>query len=201
MIKTAILGGSFDPVHLGHLHLLHCAVTLTDYSRIILIPAKVSNFKQNAAPQSSDEDRLNMLSLAVEDYRTLYLDDEEKEILVSDVEIARGGVSYTYDTVEEIKEQYGITDRLGLLMGDDLIHDLKKWNRYNLLIDEVEFIICPRNGKETLKDIPQEITYRLLDIQDKKPESSTNIRADIDKFESYLSERVRSYARSKNLYR
>jgi len=48
--KTAILGGSFDPVHLGHMFLLHCAVSMTDYSSFLIIPAKVSNFKQDNSP-------------------------------------------------------------------------------------------------------------------------------------------------------
>lgn len=199
MIKTAILGGSFDPVHLGHLYLLHNAVINTDYSRFILIPAKVSNFKLDSRPVSTDEDRLKMLQLAVEDYYELYPNDK-KEILVSDSEIKRGGISYTYDTVMGIKEQYDIDGRLGLLIGDDHIAALKKWYRFEDLKDEVEFIICPRNHKEDIKKITGDITFQVMDVADTKIENSTDVRNDINKYSNYLSKRVFDYAREKHLY-
>jgi len=199
MEKTAILGGSFDPVHLGHLFLLHSAIEKTDYSRFILIPAKVSNFKMDARPVSTDEDRLKMLQLSVEDFHELYPKDN-KEIVVSDMEIKRGGISYTYDTVMQIKQQFGITDRLGLIIGDDHIASLKKWYRYSDLIKEVEFIICPRNHKSDLENIPSEIIYKLLNVHETKEENATAIRSNINQFGQYLSKRVFSYARERKLY-
>ena len=90
--KVAVLGGSFDPVHLGHLFLLHCAISMTDYRRFLIIPAKVSNFKQDSCPQASDADRLNMLHLALEDFRDLYPEDSGAEIEISTMELERGGV-------------------------------------------------------------------------------------------------------------
>lgn len=199
MEKTAILGGSFDPVHIGHLYLLHNAVQQTDYSRFILVPAKVSNFKLDARPVSSDEDRINMLKLAVEDYHELYPEDK-KEIIVSDIELARGGISYTYDTVVQLKKQYNIEDRVGLIMGDDHIAALSKWYKYEELKNEVRFIICPRNHKEDICKIPSDASYILLNVEQTKDENSTDIREHLDMYSNYLSRRVLVYAKEKNLY-
>ena len=118
--KVAVLGGSFDPVHLGHLFLLHCAISMTDYERFLIIPAKVSNFKQDSRPKASDLDRLNMLRLALEDFREIYPEDSMAEIEISTMELERGGVSYTSDTIRQIKENTS-SSRIGLVMGDDHI--------------------------------------------------------------------------------
>lgn len=199
MTKTAILGGSFDPVHLGHLFLLHNAVISTDYSRFILIPAKVSNFKIDARPVSSDKDRLEMLKLAIEDYHELYPQDK-KEIIVSDIELKRGGVSYTYDTVIELKNRYGINERLGLIMGDDHIASLSKWYRYDELKNEVQFIICPRSHLEDFDNIPRGLSYVVLKTETVKAENATDVRSNIDAYSNYLSRRVLDYVREHNLY-
>lgn len=199
MEKTAILGGSFDPIHLGHLYLLHSAVTHTDYSRYIVIPAKISNFKLDAKPVSSDKDRMNMVNLAIEDYHELYPEDD-RLIVSSDIEITRGGISYTYDTVVELKKMYGITGRLGLIMGDDHIAALKRWYKYDQLKEEVEFIICPRDHRNDTEKIPDDIVYRLLEVSRTKEENATAVRENFAKYEKYLSKRVLNYARENNLY-
>lgn len=199
MEKTAILGGSFDPIHIGHLYLLHAAVTHTDYSRFIVVPAKVSNFKLDARPVSSDDDRMNMVRLAIEDYHELYPRDK-KEIVASDSELKRGGISYTIDTVLEIKKQYNITDRIGLIMGDDHISALSKWYHFDQLKEEVEFIICPRNHKEDLHNIPSGIVYQIMNVDSVKEENATAVRENVKEYEHYLSKRVLSYVRENNLY-
>ena len=147
--KTAVLGGSFDPVHLGHLFLLHCAVSMTDYESFLIIPAKVSNFKQDSRPQASDADRLNMLRLAVEDFRDLYPEDRDAHIEISTMELERGGVSYTSDTVRELRAQ-AENLRIGLVMGDDHIDGLCRWHDFSYLKDNVEFLICRRNSRDSV---------------------------------------------------
>jgi len=199
MNKTAILGGSFDPVHLGHLFLLHSAIEKTDYSRFIIIPAKVSNFKRDASPVSTDQDRLKMLQLAVEDFHDIYPGDG-KEIIISDMELVRGGISYTYDTVMEIKKQYNIQEKLGLIIGDDHIASLSKWYRFSDLAKEVEFIICPRDHQQDFGIIPQNIEFKVLKTEETKVENATEIRNNIKGFFQYLSPRVLNYARERNLY-
>lgn len=199
-IKTAILGGSFDPVHLGHLFLLHQAVSLTAYRRFVIIPAALSNFKQDSKPVTSAEDRLKMIELSISDYRELYpLDDAD--IIVSDTELRRGGVSYTYDTVLEIKKEFGIEDRLGLIIGDDHIRKLGQWYKFDELVNEVEFLICPRNEDvQVFNLIPDNVVYTKLNSLTTAVENATAIRNNLKENLSYLSGRVKKYVREKNLY-
>ena len=195
--KIAIMGGSFDPVHLGHLFLLHTALTLTDYRTIILIPAKVSNFKQSSRPCASDEDRLEMLKLSLEDFFELYPQHKGADIRISDMELKRGGVSYTSDTVKLLKGQ----NRLGIILGDDHIEGLTRWHDYDYLKDNVEYLICRRESSESCwKSLPKEIVYQRLEPQGLAPQSSSAIRTQPEVREGFLSKRVMNYVTDKNLY-
>jgi nicotinate-nucleotide adenylyltransferase len=198
--KTAMIGGSFDPVHLGHLFLLHCAVSMSDYSSFILIPAKVSNFKQSSRPQASDQDRLEMLRLAVEDYRDLYPEDRDVDISVSTMELERGGVSFTSDTIRILKEKLGL-DRIGMVIGDDHLEGLSRWHDFEYLRDNVEFLICRRSQEGTNWDlIPEGVCYRRLEPENVAPQSSSAVRSDLQKNQDFLSRRVREYVKAKDLY-
>lgn len=200
--KVALFGGSFDPVHLGHLAVLHNVLERSDYSLFLIVPAKLSNFKQSNKPKASSEDRLKMLKLALEDYKELYPEDKVSELVISTIELDRGGVSYTYDTVMEIKKLYGITGRLGLVIGDDQIPTLTNWYRYEDLKKEVEFIICRRNPDGALWSLlPQDICYTKIEPEELAPQSSSEFRANLESREDYLSKRVRQYVKAKDLYR
>lgn len=198
--KTAMIGGSFDPVHLGHLFLLHCAVSMSDYSSFILIPAKVSNFKQSSRPQASDQDRLEMLRLAVEDYRDLYPEDRDVDISVSTMELERGGVSFTSDTIRILKERLGL-ERIGMVIGDDHLEGLSRWHDFEYLRDNVEFLVCRRSQEGTNWDlIPEGVCYRRLEPENVAPQSSSAVRSDFQKNQDFLSRRVQEYVKAKDLY-
>lgn len=199
--KVAILGGSFDPVHLGHLFLLHCAISMTDYNSFILIPAKVSNFKQDNSPKASDQDRMNMLSLALEDYRELYPQDSDKEISISDIELKRGGVSYTSDTIKELKASLGDSAQIAIVMGDDHVKSLSKWHEFEYLRDNVEFLVCRRYASgDVWTELPEGVCYKKLEVPESAPQSSSAIRENRDSNMSYLSRRVADYVKEHNLY-
>ncbi|MCR4677073.1 MAG: nicotinate (nicotinamide) nucleotide adenylyltransferase [Sphaerochaetaceae bacterium] len=201
MNKTAILGGSFDPIHLGHLFLLHCAASLSDYNRFIIIPAKQSNFKRSSGPAASDSDRLEMIRLALLDYRELYPQDKHATVEVSDMEIKRGGISYTYDTVMEVKKNLKIEGRIGLVMGDDHAQRLDQWYRYSELKDEVEFLICRRNPDGALWNmLPKDAKVVKLEPENVSLESATEIRNNLLSHEDFLPRRVLEYVREHNLY-
>lgn len=201
MSKVALFGGSFDPVHLGHLAVLHNALNCTDYDFFLIVPAKLSNFKQTNIPKASPEDRLEMLKLAFEDYKELYPEDDVSKLVISTIELDRGGVSYTYNTVMEIKKAYNIIGRLGLLIGDDQIPKLTNWYRYEDLKKEVEFIICRREPNGTLWSLlPKDISYVKIEPKTLAPQSSSQYRENCETKEDYLSNRVRQYVKQKNLY-
>ena len=123
-VATAMVGGSFNPVHLGHLHLIHTVVTSTRYHRFIFVPVAQNNFKRDASLAAAHH-RLAMLHLSFASYKGLYPDDPPLELVSDACEIERGGVSYTYDTVKHLYLTYSIRGRLGLVMGDDLLSNLE----------------------------------------------------------------------------
>ncbi len=201
-MTTAMFGGSFDPVHLGHLAVLHNVLKCTNYEKFLIVPAKLSNFKQTSAPKASAEERLEMLKLALEDYREIYPEDAYSRLSISTVELERSGVSYTYDTVMEIKKLYKVTGPLGLIIGDDQIPKLTGWYRYEDLKKEVEFVICRRNPDGALWTLlPGDISYTKIEPDTLAPQSSSAFRANTQDRVDYLSKRVGQYVKDNNLYR
>ncbi|MGE4453392.1 MAG: nicotinate (nicotinamide) nucleotide adenylyltransferase [Sphaerochaeta sp.] len=207
-VPTALVGGSFDPVHLGHLHLVHTVAKATPYRRFIFVPVSRNNFKRNAKP-ASPEHRLEMLQLAFAAYRIHYPDDPEMEFIADDCELKRGGISYTYDTVKHLYLHYQIKGRLAVVMGDDLLGDLQKWYSYEKLKELVTFVVIRREGENpSFEDIAADLIY--LDnplVED----SSTQIRevaASLQEGETLpddiaqlMPEEVARYVESLRLYR
>lgn len=115
--RLGIFGGSFDPVHFGHLQLARSAAEQAELEEVWLVPTAIQPHKRHG-PVASNEDRLAMLAAALAD---------EPGLVVSDREIARGGVSYTVDTLRAIQEESPDAE-LFLLMGADTLHDLPLWH-------------------------------------------------------------------------
>lgn len=158
-VSTAMVGGSFNPVHLGHLHLVHTVANATACRRFIFVPVARNNFKQDADVASA-EHRMNMLRLSFTAYQNLYPDDPPLEFIVEDCELVRGGISYTYDTVKYLYLQYPIKGRLAVVMGDDLLTDLHRWHAYEQLKELVTFIVIKREGKQVkFPDLGADIVY------------------------------------------
>ncbi len=134
-MKIGFLGGSFDPVHFGHLMAAQDAYEQHQLDRLVLVPAAQAPLKPNDV-QSSAEDRLAMLRAATEwDHR----------FEISDVELRRGGVSYTIDSVRHFRELYP-NDDLFWIIGGDQLPKLHLWKDINELARLVEFIFLERPG-------------------------------------------------------
>jgi nicotinate-nucleotide adenylyltransferase len=128
-----VFGGSFDPVHVGHLILARDVKEHFGASRLIFVPAALSPFKDRHS--ASAEDRLNMLRLAVE---------QEEGFSVEDLELRRGGRSYTVDTLEELSKN--IPEKLYFLMGMDSFLSFHRWKRYRQILRLVGLIVMDREG-------------------------------------------------------
>ncbi|MDR0555273.1 MAG: nicotinate (nicotinamide) nucleotide adenylyltransferase [Treponema sp.] len=133
-MKLAILGGSYNPVHIGHLLLAETVLNALNYDRIILVPAFISPFKPGAEG-ASPSDRLNMASASVA---------ADPRLTVDDCEIRREGISYTIDTIEDIESRYRPEGKLGLILGDDLACDFPKWRRAGDIMEQADIIIARR---------------------------------------------------------
>jgi nicotinate-nucleotide adenylyltransferase len=139
-----LFGGSFDPVHLGHLLVAQAAREELQLDRLLFIPAAQSPFKPDYQPAPAAE-RVRLLRLALAGKTWCEIDERE---------IRRGGVSYTIDTVRELAGRYpGAT--LFYLIGTDHVAKLPKWRDADELARRVEFVIIPRPGeKETPAPAP-----------------------------------------------
>lgn len=152
-MKIALLGGSFNPVHKGHIALAESAVKLAGYDRVVFVPAYQSPFKSRcskgvvssleeagaAALSFTDEERIEMLRLAIKPYPWAALEL---------CEIERGGVSYTIDTVRFLTEKYkreGLLEgRLGIIIGADLIEGFHRWKEADAMAHEADIILARR---------------------------------------------------------
>lgn len=160
--RVGIFGGSFDPVHLGHLLLAEAALEELDLDRIIFIPAGVSPFKQNRPPGASPDQRLAMLRLATAG---------EPRFSVDERELLRSGPSYTIDTVRSLMGDYpGV--RFLFLIGADNLKDLPEWHDADELMRLVDFAVFDRGDSDgfLLGESGLPVVRRRIDI------SSTEIR-------------------------
>lgn len=132
-MKICIYSGTFNPVHNAHILLVKGILDEFDYDKIIIIPNNIPPHK-NQEDIASSEDRINMLRLAFNDER----------VEISDIEIARGGKSYSYDTVRAIKEKYGIDKKISFLVGTDALMGLRSWHRFEEFTKEVDFVVAQR---------------------------------------------------------
>jgi nicotinate-nucleotide adenylyltransferase len=141
-LRIGMYGGSFDPVHLGHLLVARAAVEEMQLDRIHFIPAAQSPFKPTLAPQPAAA-RLALLRSALAGHPPFVVDD---------LELRRGGVSYTVNTVRHYAREFPHA-QLYYLVGADHIRQLPLWREANELARLVEFIVLPRPG-QVLEPLP-----------------------------------------------
>ncbi len=138
-MTALILGGTFNPVHCGHLFLALDARSTLGYDTVILVPA-LRPVHKDPAPVIAAAHRLAMLELAVQGM---------EGILVDDCEIRRGGPSYSIDTVRDLVARRRIDGRPGFLVGEDLLRGFGAWKEPDALAREAELIVVRRSLGET----------------------------------------------------
>ena len=119
-----------------------------------------------------------------------------KSFEVSDVDIARGGISYMIDTINDLKKEADKQDKFFVIIGDDNIENIKNWKKYNELCKLIDFIVAPRK-KETLKG-----NFKYIEA-DKMEVSSSEIRKSIQfkkDWSNLVPETVKEYIVKNNLY-
>ena len=136
VLKIAIYGGTFDPIHHGHLILAREALERVGLDQVIFVPAAISPFRKTA-PAAGGEIRLSMLRAAIED---------EIGFSVDDCELRRPPPSYTIDTVKEIEQRENDAE-IYLLVGDDHVAGLTKWHRFDELQKMVRFVVLDRTAR------------------------------------------------------
>jgi nicotinate-nucleotide adenylyltransferase len=161
-MNIGLFGGTFDPIHRGHLALARAARETCNLSRILFVPADVPPHKQRQ-PLSAFAHRYAMIALATA---------QEKDFVPSlleapedfDAPPAKGKTrtakpNYTIDTVRRLKQSFKKADRLVLLIGIDAFDEIAKWHQAEALFRECEFVVASRPG------------YSLADVANALPES------------------------------
>lgn len=145
MKPIAILGGSFNPVHYGHLKMAEAAMESSHFSKVLFIPTGTPYHKEQKSllPFS---DRLKLLELAIENC---------PDFAFSPIEGEREGNSYTFDTVRELLRQ-NPTESYSLLIGTDQFLTLRSWHKIAELGKLVDFYIANRNGEMAFSTIQKE---------------------------------------------
>lgn len=151
MKKIGIFGGTFDPVHLGHLRAAEEFAEGMGMDRVYMLPSAVPPHRM-APPGASAEDRLAMLRIAVEG---------NERLEVSDLEVIRSGPSYTLDTLKEIKDLEGHGE-ISLALGADAYAEIATWHRPDEVLAMAHVVVLTRPGFEVdLKEpLPEGIRER-----------------------------------------
>lgn len=131
--RIGIIGGTFNPIHLGHLMIAEVACESFNLEKVIFVPAKVPPHKQHDVIDSRH--RYAMTAAAVSD---------NPNFEISDVEMRREGPSYTVDTIQHFKVLYGPNIEFYFIAGTDTIRALPTWKFIEELLDEVHFIGATR---------------------------------------------------------
>ena len=192
-LKIGFLGGSFDPVHFGHLLAAQDAYEQYQLDRLILVPAAQAPLKPNDV-QSTAADRLAMLRAATEwDHR----------FEISDFELQRGGVSFTIDSARYFRALYP-QDQLYWIIGGDQLPNLHLWKDITELAKLVEFIFLERPGfpSKARPDIPGLRLHRcdghLLAISSTELRERTRRKLSLDYF---VPHKAIVYIQEHSLYR
>lgn len=165
IMKVGIFGGTFDPVHFGHLNLAIALKELCLLDEVLFIPARVSPFKENTPPIASPEHRLAMLKLATQPINGFR---------VIDWEINHEGSSFTIDTVRKLSENS--SNELHLLLSDDQVSNFYLWKEADELARLAPPLIGTRENGETLQILnAKKVKTPILEI------SSTLIRQRLSK--------------------
>ena len=198
--RIGVLGGSFDPLHYGHLILAEQIRQEAALDKVILVPAYVNPFKEEVPPADGAH-RLEMLRLAAGDHPFFG---------ISDIELKREGPSYTYDTLAALKEKEYPDDELYFIMGTDSFYQLEHWHKAKELIENFGFLIGMRKGydeeelKQTIARLKERHPLRAEYIQIPELEiSSTDIKKRIREGKSVrflMPDSVISYIRENELY-
>lgn len=140
-MKITVFGGTFNPIHNGHLNIVDAVLSRLCPDKLIIMPTGTPPHKQ-AQRLVSDDDRLTMLKLAVSD---------RENVEVSDYEIKKEGKSYTVLTLEHLKELYP-DDELYFVMGSDMLSSFLNWYRPERIMELATLVCISRSEEEKQKD-------------------------------------------------
>lgn len=197
-MRIAIFGGSFDPIHIGHLSIAEDARTSFGYDRILFFPSNIPPHKRPSQKVSAQA-RVQMTKLAIEGNESFAIDEYE---------VRTGGISYTIDTIHHVMDSYDVTGKPGLIIGEDLLPGFHTWKDAEHIQKLVELLVARRSlspgqsgegaGTAPSPSVQYEVVQNVL-----LPVSSSEIRKRVGSrlsFRYLVPESVYAYISENELY-
>ncbi|MCS6838653.1 MAG: nicotinate (nicotinamide) nucleotide adenylyltransferase [Bdellovibrionaceae bacterium] len=160
-MKIGIYGGSFNPPHLGHVNAVQSVYRKMGLDRIIIVPTLMNPLKKLPSfSLASPDHRLKMAQLAFENLGPSFS--------VDDVEIKRGGISYTIDTLRDLRKKWGSEHEFFLIIGVDNLSNFDQWRLWEKILEEVDLVITSRPGwslPQSIDELPESIRPLVRDFQ------------------------------------
>lgn len=186
-VKTrgiGVLGGTFDPIHQGHITAAKRAAAIADLAKVLVLPLGVAVHRPQ--PLATPSQRLAMCALAIENQPLFAVDDRE---------IRRGGGSYTIITARELRREYGKSLPIFWLLGADAARDFTNWHDWEEILSLCNLLVMARGGYALKAELPpklQQICCRQLDKP--HPPSGAVLLADVDAIHISSSQIRRGFA-------
>lgn len=158
--RIGIMGGSFDPPHLGHEHLAFSAVDQLDLDSLLIFPARHSPFKEGH--RATDAQRLRMTRIMAEAIvrRVADMPGDRRlricDINVRDDELYRSGPSYSWETLDLLKKEF-TKSRFYLIIGDDNLQSFSRWKKWRSILEDANLGVVPRESGFTAQFLPAEL--------------------------------------------
>ena len=165
-MRIGVLGGTFDPIHNGHLRLAIEAKEQLPLDKVLFVPAYIPPHKLNNNHKNNSKIRLQLIKKALAPF---------SELDVIDYEIKKKGISYTIDTIMYLKQKFGQTQKYFFLLGSDWAGQLHTWKDIDLLKKEITFVMVRRDSAKKADDSFLTIDFPVMEI------SSSLIRRKLQK--------------------
>ena len=199
-MNIGVLGGTFDPIHIGHLVVADEVTARLGLAEVLFVPAGQPWLKANTSI-SAAKYRVRMVRLAIAG---------KPYCKLSTMEIERSGPTYTVDTIKKLREKLGTDDELFFILGWENLEDLPRWHQPELLISMCRLVAVPRVGcpvpdLSSLEEVLPGLSQRVIMLD--KPEidiSASVIRERVSQglsIEHLVPEPVEKYIREQGLYR
>ena len=187
-MKTVIIGGTFNPVHVGHLLLAEEVRLQEGFERVVFVPSNKPAHK--VVDGTTVDQRLDMLRLALQGYA----------VDIETCELSREGISYSIDTVRYVLAHYSLTGKPALILGDDLFESYDSWKDARVLADLAELLVAHRKYDHELNSpwAHRYLRNKLIDV------SSTEIRNRVARGQAWkalVPPAVAGYIETHQLYR
>lgn len=201
MTKIGIFGGSFDPIHFGHVYLAIQAKDDAELDKIIFVPANLQPFKLDRKA-TEGKHRAEMIELAVQNY---------DDVLVSPYELNRDEISYTINTLNHFKKEFGSNTEIYFITGTDAFLKIDTWKNANEILSGYSFIIGSRPGYKDeelnakIDKIKSEYGCNIILVNNTQIDiSSTQLREKLKNGESvkdYINPKVERYIQENGIYK